>query len=144
MRTLSLSSMQNVASTDSRLSRSAQQQTFYSSYMPSKTIVRFESLVQDALKRRRNANTSKVISMSDDFSKGKRGAVLPPDLSKIRITIRLDSDIIGHFKNQVVAAGGGNYQTLINDALRKHLQSDDKELEKRLRKIIREELKKAS
>ena len=82
--------------------------------------------------------------MSDDFSKGKRGAIIPPDPSKTRITIRLDADIVEHFKNQVIAAGGGNYQSLINDALRKHLRSDDKELEKQLRKIIREELKKAS
>ena len=82
--------------------------------------------------------------MSNDFSKGKRGPVIPADPSKVRITIRLDADIIEHFKNQVIEAGGGNYQTLINSALRKHIRADDKELEKRLRQIIREELKKAS
>ena len=82
--------------------------------------------------------------MGDDFSKGKRGAVIPADPNKVRITIRLDADIIDHFKNQVIEAGGGNYQTLINNALRTYLQSDDKSLEKKLRKIIREELKKAS
>lgn len=82
--------------------------------------------------------------MADDFSKGKRGAVIPADPNKVRITIRLDADIIDHFKNQVIEAGGGNYQTLINNALRTYLQSDDKSLEKKLRKIIREELKKAS
>jgi uncharacterized protein (DUF4415 family) len=82
--------------------------------------------------------------MSNDFSKGKRGAVIPSDPNKVRITIRLDSDIVDYFKNQVMAAGGGNYQTLMNNALRTHLESGDKALEKRLRKIIREELKKAS
>ena len=82
--------------------------------------------------------------MSNDFSKGKRGAVIPAESNKVRITIRLDSDIIDHFKGQVMAAGGGNYQTLINNALRTHLESGDKALEKQLRKIIREELKKAS
>jgi uncharacterized protein (DUF4415 family) len=82
--------------------------------------------------------------MSDDFSKGKRGSVVKGDPNKVRITIRLDSDIIEHFKNQVLNAGGGNYQSLINDALRKHMQEGDRDLEKRLRKIIREELKKAS
>jgi len=81
--------------------------------------------------------------MSEDFSKGKRGAIVTPDPNKVRITIRLDADIIEHFKNIVLGAGGGNYQTLINDALREHIQVQDKGLEKALRKVIREELKKA-
>ena len=82
--------------------------------------------------------------MSDDFSKGKRGPVVKADPNKVRITIRLDADIIQYFKNQVLDGGGGNYQSLINEALRKHIQEGDRDLEKRLRKIIREELKKAS
>jgi len=82
--------------------------------------------------------------VTDDFSNGKRGAVIRPDPNKVRITIRLDSDLIEHFKNQVNEAGGGNYQTLINNALREHVETDKEDLEKRLRKIIREELKKAS
>jgi len=81
--------------------------------------------------------------MSEDFSKGKRGAVVLPDPNKVRITIRLDADIVEHFKNIVLEAGGGNYQTLINNALREHIQAQDKGLEKALRKVIREELKKA-
>jgi len=80
--------------------------------------------------------------MSEDFSKGKRGAVVTPDPNKVRITIRLDADIIEHFKKIVLEAGGGNYQTLINNALREHIQAQDKGLEKALRKVIREELKK--
>ena len=79
--------------------------------------------------------------MSDDFSKGKRGAVVRSDPNKVRITIRLDGDIIEHFKNQVHAAGGGNYQTLINAALRAQIQSESRPLEDTLRKVIREELK---
>ncbi|WP_456417657.1 BrnA antitoxin family protein [Thiolapillus sp.] len=82
--------------------------------------------------------------MSEDFSKGKRGAVIRPDPTKQRITIRLDADIIKHFKGLVHAAGGGNYQTLINDALREHIKAHDHELEETLRKVIREELLKAS
>ena len=82
--------------------------------------------------------------MNEDFSRGKRGAVIPSDPNKARITIRLDADIIEHFKDLVISAGGGNYQTLINDALRSQIQTDDKTLEKQLRKIIREELKLAS
>ena len=79
--------------------------------------------------------------MREDFSKGKRGAVVKADPNKTRITIRLDGDIIEHFKKQVHDAGGGNYQTLLNDALRNHIQSKTEPLEETLRKVIREELK---
>lgn len=80
--------------------------------------------------------------MSEDFSKAKRGSVVKRDPNKVRITIRLDPDIIDHFKKIVHKSGGGNYQALINDALRDHIQAHDKGLEKTLRKVIREELKK--
>ena len=56
-----------------------------------------------------------------NFSKGKRGAVLPAPKGKTRITIRVDDDILEWFRSEVDAAGGGNYQTLINDALREHI-----------------------
>lgn len=79
--------------------------------------------------------------MSEDFSKGKRGAIVKADPNKTRITIRLDGDIIEYFKKQVHDAGGGNYQTLMNDALRNNIQSDTEPLEDTLRKVIREELK---
>ncbi len=79
--------------------------------------------------------------MSEDFSRGKRGAVVKADPNKTRITIRLDGDIIEYFKKQVHDAGGGNYQTLLNDALRNHIQSKTEPLEETLRKVIREELK---
>ena len=82
--------------------------------------------------------------MTEDFAKGKRGAVIPSDPNKQRITIRLDADIIQYFKDKVHSAGGGNYQTLINDALREYIGEGDKQLETKLRKIIREELRKAS
>ena len=79
--------------------------------------------------------------MSEDFSKGKRGAIVRADPNKIRITIRLDGDIIEYFKKRVHDAGGGNYQTLLNDALRNYIQSESEPLEDMLRKVIREELK---
>jgi len=79
--------------------------------------------------------------MSEDFSKGKRGAVVKVNPNKIRITIRLDGDIIEYFKKQVHDAAGGNYQTLLNDALRNYIQSESEPLEDTLRKVIREELK---
>lgn len=81
--------------------------------------------------------------MAENFSKGKRGPVVTTGPNKARVTIRLDADILEFFKQRVHAAGGGNYQTLINDALRLHINSHDKELEKTLRRIIREEFKRA-
>lgn len=77
-----------------------------------------------------------------DFSKATRGAVVPADSGKTRITIRLDNDILDWFRQQVNAAGGGNYQTMINSALREYTQEGKEPLEKKLRRVIREVLKK--
>jgi len=79
-----------------------------------------------------------------DFSKGKRGPVLPAPKSKTRITIRLDEEIINWFRRQVDAAGGGNYQTLINNALRQYMARAHEPLEETLRRVIREEIRRAS
>ena len=81
--------------------------------------------------------------MSEDFSKGIRGPVIGADPGKVRITIRLDADIINHFKRKVLDAGGGNYQTMINDALRRHIAEEVRPLEDTLRRVIREELSQA-
>jgi uncharacterized protein (DUF4415 family) len=77
-----------------------------------------------------------------DFSKGKRGPVLPVPPGKERITIRLDTDILDYFRDAVERAGGGNYQTLINNALRAYIEGGQKPtLEETLRRVIREELR---
>jgi len=75
-----------------------------------------------------------------DFSKGKRGAVLPSSGKKARITIRLDRDIVDWFRSKVEEQGGGNYQTMLNDALRTYMERQEKPLEEVLRRVIREEL----
>jgi uncharacterized protein (DUF4415 family) len=75
-----------------------------------------------------------------DFSKGKRGAVLKTPPGKTRITIRIDDDILEWFRRQVNAAGGGNYQTLVNKALREYMTLKQEPLEDTLRRVIREEL----
>ena len=75
-----------------------------------------------------------------DFSRGRRGPVVPPPSGKTRITIRLDHDILEWFKNKVHEAGGGNYQTLINQALREYMQYQDGLLAETLRRVIKEEL----
>jgi uncharacterized protein (DUF4415 family) len=78
-----------------------------------------------------------------DFSRGKRGALDRVPKGKTRITIRLDEDVVRWFRDQVHATGGGNYQTLINLALREHIQSHDEPLEVTLRRVVREELQRA-
>ncbi len=80
---------------------------------------------------------------SYDFSKGRRGAVVPVPVGKTRITIRIDTDILDWFRQQVNAAGGGNYQTLMNDALRRHVEGRDEELASLLRRVVREELQRS-
>ena len=79
-----------------------------------------------------------------DFSKGKRGAVIAAAKGKTRITIRLDDEVITWFKRQVHRAGGGNYQSLINAALREHMKRTSEPLEATLRRVLREELHGAS
>jgi uncharacterized protein (DUF4415 family) len=80
-----------------------------------------------------------------DFSKGKRGSVLPPESEpegKTRITIRLDQDIVDRFFRMAEESGGATgYQTLINAALREYLDGKAPKFEEALRRIIREELK---
>jgi len=79
-----------------------------------------------------------------DFSKGKRGAVVRAPKGKTRITIRIDDDILDWFRGEVDAAGGGNYQTLINNALREYLNQQQQPLEELLRRVVREELHSAA
>jgi uncharacterized protein (DUF4415 family) len=81
-----------------------------------------------------------------DFSKAKRGAVLPVPPGKERITIRLDADVLDYFRDEVERAGGGNYQTAINNVLRGYIEGQKSApmLEDILRRVIREELSKAS
>ena len=67
--------------------------------------------------------------------------VIPEVASKVRITIRLDANVVRWFKDQVKAAGGGSYQPLINAALRQHVERQKGSLEEVLRRIIREELR---
>ena len=80
---------------------------------------------------------------SYDFSKAKCGPVVTTPAGKTRITIRLDDDVIAWFKEQTHEAGGGNYQTLINDALKTYIGLRREPLEDILRRVIREELKQA-
>lgn len=67
--------------------------------------------------------------------------ILPQTIpNKVRITIRLDADILKWFKDEVGQANGGSYQALINMALREYIESQKEPLEETLRRVIREEL----
>jgi uncharacterized protein (DUF4415 family) len=76
-----------------------------------------------------------------DFSKARRGAVLSAPGNKIRITIRLDKEVIAWFKSQVETMGEGNYQSLLNNALREFIKRQEEPLEKILRRVVRQELR---
>jgi uncharacterized protein (DUF4415 family) len=88
------------------------------------------------------------MKQSYDFSQGKRGRILPPvskPLGKTRITIRLDEDLVDHFLKEADSYGGAvGYQTLINQALRQHVEGKAPKLEETLRRVLREELRVAS
>ena len=73
-----------------------------------------------------------------DFTQATRGAVIPMEPGKTKISIRLDNAVIDYFRDQVDRAGGGNYQTLINDALVMFIQQ--RSMIDALRQVVREEL----
>jgi hypothetical protein len=79
-----------------------------------------------------------------DFSKAKRGALLPTK-GKTRITIYIDDAVLDEFRARADKAGSG-YQTMMNDALKAYLvETPDRPLtESVLRQVIREELPRAS
>ncbi len=73
-----------------------------------------------------------------DFSRAKRGAVVKPEPGKTKISIRLDNSVLEYFRGLVDKAGGGNYQTLINDALLEHVHR--RSILDVVRQVVREEL----
>ena len=73
-----------------------------------------------------------------DFSRAKRGPVVKPEPGKTKISIRLDNTVLEYFRNLVDKAGGGNYQTLINDALLEHVHR--RSTLDVVRQVVREEL----
>jgi uncharacterized protein (DUF4415 family) len=88
------------------------------------------------------------MKQSYDFSRGNRGRITLPEpepRGKTRITIRLDEDLVDHFLREADASGGEKgYQTLINEALRQHVEGKAPKLEETLRRIVREEMRAAS
>jgi len=74
-----------------------------------------------------------------DFSKGKRGPVIP-NKGKTRITIFIDSDILGWFRDEAEREGRG-YQTAINQALRDYIKQDRRPIQDIVKEAVRKELR---
>ena len=73
-----------------------------------------------------------------DFSRAKRGPVIPLEPGKTKISIRLDNRVIDHFRAIVEKTGGGNYQTLINDALVAYIEQ--RSVLDAVRQVVKEEM----
>ncbi|MEP7182660.1 MAG: BrnA antitoxin family protein [Betaproteobacteria bacterium] len=73
-----------------------------------------------------------------DFSAARRGAVVPPAAGKTKISIRIDTAVLDHFRRLADAAGGGSYQTLINDTLVAWIQRES--MLAATKRAVREEL----
>ncbi len=64
--------------------------------------------------------------MREEYDSSKANLVIPPiDRRKTRITIRIDTKILNWFRQRVHEAGGGNYQTMINEALKSYIESEN-------------------
>ena len=74
-----------------------------------------------------------------DFSKGKRGAIIPTK-GKTRITIYIDDSTLNEFRKKAEKLGGG-YQTMMNEALKDYLAKNTERpvTESVLRRILKEE-----
>ena len=87
---------------------------------------------------------SNTMKREYDFSKAKRGPVVRVPKGQTRITIPLDDHVLDWFRRRVDEAGGGDYETLINAALRSYIQRSEEPIEETLRRVIREEMRRAS
>ena len=90
----------------------------------------------------------RINETQSDFSKGKCGRVLPElalEPGKVRLTIRLEEDLVERFGALADRTGGkAGYQTLINSTLRDYVESKNPKRETTLRRIIRDEIRKAN
>ena len=79
-----------------------------------------------------------------DLKKAKHGAVVPIPKGKTKVTIHIDDDVLDWFRKQTDPAGSGNYETLMNEALRQYIRDAGEPLEAILRRVVREELNHAN
>ncbi|MDQ5909982.1 MAG: hypothetical protein QG599_2077 [Pseudomonadota bacterium] len=79
-----------------------------------------------------------------DFSSAHRGPVVPPESGTTAITLRIDDEVLMWFREQVNRSGGGDYLKLINNALREHVRQQSEPIEEVLRRVVREEMRRAA
>lgn len=83
---------------------------------------------------------AKTMRRKYDFSRAKRGPILPLPPGKTRVLIQLDDTILDWLREQVDRAGGGEYSDIINRAMDVYIKSTRGELTRIIRQVIREEL----
>jgi hypothetical protein len=76
-----------------------------------------------------------------DFSSGQRSATLSPR-PEPRRPVALAPDVLRWFE-EVALRSGGDHESLINAVLRDHMLRSGEPLERTLRRVLREELRKA-
>ena len=82
-----------------------------------------------------NFDSAKLRVAGRDVNRAEWQVAVRARVAKQRINIMLDAPIVEHFK---ALAGDRGYQTLINDSLRRVIETGH--LEADLRRVIREEL----
>lgn len=63
-----------------------------------------------------------------DFSKARRGPLVPRDPKKTRVTIWLDTRLVDYLQSVVDRAGGGSWEDFINELLCQRILSDGREV----------------
>jgi len=87
--------------------------------------------------------TGRLVVVAWAWREAVRGPIVGEASGKTRITIRVDDLVLDWFRNEAHQAGGASYQALINQALVRHMEAAREPLEKTLRRVTREELRKA-
>lgn len=77
-----------------------------------------------------------------DLSSGQRGAAGSP-APEPRLSVPLDADLLRWFQDLALRSGGGDHESLINAVLRDYVRRSGEPLERTLRRVLREELRKA-
>ena len=75
-----------------------------------------------------------------DFSSARRDPIASPEQ---RRSIALDADVLRGFEELALRSGSANPEALIHAVLRDHLRRSGEPLERTLRRVLREELRKA-
>ena len=72
-----------------------------------------------------------------DFSKARRGPLLPPRSRTTPISLHIDDELIDWFRKRVNENCGGDYGDLINHALREYVDSHPDGLDEAMRHALR-------